>query len=279
MFDFTLATYSSLLHPASLTCTAVTPAMGLSLVYAAKPKSLRAFASQCVYYTLHLCLLAALPMGLVWVTLGMFSMLSNNPEAFSGPNAEAAPVGYMLITGLMAGVLFCAGVLARNLDKPIHMPRLSNRVFLLVLLFLFSMHHYTVFMGGIDFAILYSVDFIGIPFVFLLGFFTLSYVKTENAATALEHASAAVTCLFVVAALIFWFFASGSEGLVVGISRLDTVVFATLNMQWGCLLFAISQLMKLGPCYEDKEYEIPEALKYLVEACTFFIFLVFTPRF
>ena len=50
-------------------------------------------------------------------------------------------------------------------------------------------------------------------------------------------------------------------------------------MHWGCLLFAISQLMKLGPCYEDKEYEIPEALKYLVEACTFFIFLVFTPRF
>ena len=45
------------------------------------------------------------------------------------------------------------------------------------------------------------------------------------------------------------------------------------------MLFAVSQIMKLGPYYEDREYEIPEALKYLVEACTFFIFLVFTPGF
>ncbi len=276
MFDFTLATYSSLFHLESITASAITPTLGLVLVYAAKPKSFSSFVSQCIDYTLHVCLLAALPMGLVWVSMGMFAILTLN-ENFATIPPEAT--GTMLITGVVAGIFFCAAVLGRNQNRPIYVPRLSNKAFLLVLLLLFGMHHFSFFTGNMDFAVLYSVDFLGIPLLFLLGFFTLSFLRTQNAATALEHASAAVTCLFVVVALIFWFFASGSGELIVGISRLDSVVFATLTMQWGCLLFAVSQLMKLGPCYEDKEYEIPEALKYLVEACTFFIFLVFTPRF
>lgn len=278
MFDFSLATYSSLLHPASLTCTAVTPAMGLALVCAAKPRSITNFIRLFIDYALHLCLLAALPMGLVWVSVGMFAMLSKHGSNVS-VEAMSGNAGYMLITGVMAGVLFGVAVVGRNQNVRINVPRLPNKSILLVLIFLLSMHHYTTFMGGINFTDLYNIDLAGMPLLFLFVFFGLAYFRTQNAATALEHSSALVTCLVVVVALIFWFFASSAGTPIVGISRLDAVMFATLNIQWGCLLFAVSQIMKLGPYYEDREYEIPEALKYLVEACTFFIFLVFTPGF
>ena len=123
MFDFTLATYGSLFHLESLTASAITPALGLVLVYAAKPKSFSSFVSQCIDCTLHVCLLAALPMGLVWVSMGMFAILTST-ENFATVPPEAT--GTMLITGVVAGILFCAAVLGRNQSRPIYVPILSN---------------------------------------------------------------------------------------------------------------------------------------------------------
>ena len=275
MFDFTFSSYMSLIDPASLTVTLGPPLFfTLALAITARPQTVLAFISQSTEYFFHLCLITALPLGLAWVSLGMFLMLGNLNGDIQGAS------GIMLLTGVYAGILFGLGILKKN-QGVTDTPQLTGWRFFLPLIGLLALQMYSIWFGGggENLLAMYDIDLVGIPLLFLLGYFALSYLQNRNIAIALEQSSALVTCLTVIITLCFWFFASSDSSQLIGITKLDAVKYGTLNMHWGCLLFAISQLMKLGPCYEDREYEIPEALKYLVEACTFFIFLVFTPRF
>ena len=283
MFDFTFSSYMSLIDPASLTVT-LGPIFffALALTVAAKSETIFSFIRQSIAYYFHICLLTALPLGLAWTSLGMFLMLIRHN--LEGDILEAdiqSASGIMLLTAVYAGILFGLGILAKKRGSFNSAPQLTGWGFFLPLVGLFAIQVYTILLaGGAQvFLAMFDIDLLGIPLLFLLGFFILSYLQNRNIAIALEQSSALVTCLAVIVTLCFWFFASSNANQLVGITKLDAVMYGTLNMHWGCLLFAVSQLMKLGPCYEDKEYEIPEALKYLVEACTFFIFLVFTPRF
>ena len=275
MFDFTLSSYMSLIDPASLTVTLGPPLFfTLALAITARPVTLQSLIRQSTEYFVHLCLVTALPLGLAWTSLGMFLMLGNLNGDIQGAS------GVMLLTGVYAGILFGLGILKKK-QGVTNTPQLEGLGFFLPLIGLLALQMYAILVGGgaENLLAMYDIDLVGIPLLFLLGYFALSYLQNRNIAIALEQSSALVTCLTVIITLCFWFFASSDASQLVGITKLDAVKYGTLNMHWGCLLFAISQLMKLGPCYEDKEYEIPEALKYLVEACTFFIFLVFTPRF
>ena len=108
MFDFTFSSYMSLIDPASLTVTLGPPLFfTLALAITARPETVLAFISQSTEYFFHLCLITALPLGLAWVSLGMFLMLGNLNGDIQGAS------GIMLLTGVYAGILFGLGILKK----------------------------------------------------------------------------------------------------------------------------------------------------------------------
>ena len=112
MFDFTFSSYMSLFDPASLTVILGPPFFfTLALAFTARPVILRSLIKQSTEYFAHLCLIAALPLGLAWTSLGMFLMLGNLNGDIQGAS------GVMLLTGVYAGILFGLGIMKKKTGR------------------------------------------------------------------------------------------------------------------------------------------------------------------
>ena len=142
MFDFTFSSYMSLIDPASLTVTLGPPLFfTLALAITARPQTVLAFISQSTEYFFHLCLITALPLGLAWVSLGMFLMLGNLNGDIQGAS------GIMLLTGVYAGILFGLGILKKK-QGVTNTPQLEGLGFFLPLIGLLALQMYAIWSGG-----------------------------------------------------------------------------------------------------------------------------------
>ncbi len=211
----------------------------------------------------QILLALGIPVGLLGGNMGVSGMILDLPDA----NSVGPASGVMLLTALYGALCSAVGYFAiGNLQKPVDM-KITGKQLTLILIGCGVLWVLPMASVGLRFFWSLPALFINLGFIVMAAFMNTD--KKKSLVHCVSDGALAGIMVSLVAALVGWFQSSPEVDI-------NAVAFGSISVMYGTMIYIVCYIVSLWTGDTD---QINFRVKnwHLVEANTFYIFLVFAP--
>ena len=213
-------------------------------------------------------LATGIPLGLMSSYIGVILIVSN----MSDPSSFGAASAVMLLTALYGGLISALGFAVsynsvKNEIKPVKKRYIIIAAITITILVIISI--------GVDqLSYFYDSSIILLYLVFIFSFLIFSKSK-KHFTIVISDAALFTSIIIIIVSLISWF---GQTSLDAEDSAVVTgpIVFASLGVMYGALIYLFVYIFSLG-CEAESKINVEKMNWHLIEVNTLLLFLAFSP--
>ncbi|MDB4155567.1 hypothetical protein N9790_03955 [Gammaproteobacteria bacterium] len=211
-------------------------------------------------------LATGVPMGLIASYIGVVIIVSKIDDGGNLGN----PLATMLLTALYGGLVSALGYAINDASSSAMYP-IKKRYLVIfsvsvIALILFGIGEYgELFFDPIIFSMYLT---------FILSFLVLGRGK-EHFTVVIADAALFASVIIIIFSLIFWFGIDSTVGNRGELIR-ETIVFSSLGVMYGSLIYLLTYIVSLG-CVIEQRIDVKKMNWHLTEVNAFLLFLAFAP--
>ena len=206
------------------------------------------------------------PMGLIASYIGVVIIVSKIDDGGNLGN----PLATMLLTALYGGLVSALGYAINDASSSAMYP-IKKRY-----LVIFSVSVIALILMGIgEYGELFFDPIIfSMYLTFILSFLVLGRGK-EHFTVVIADAALFASVIIIIFSLIFWFGIDSTVGNRGELIR-ETIVFSSLGVMYGSLIYLLTYIVSLG-CVIEQRIDVKKMNWHLTEVNAFLLFLAFAP--
>ena len=211
-------------------------------------------------------LATGVPMGLIASYIGVVIIVSKIDDGGNLGN----PLATMLLTALYGGLVSALGYAINDASSSAMYP-IKKRY-----LVIFSVSVIALILMGIgEYGELFFDPIIfSMYLTFILSFLVLGRGK-EHFTVVIADAALFASVIIIIFSLIFWFGIDSTVGNRGELIR-ETIVFSSLGVMYGSLIYLLTYIVSLG-CVIEQRIDVKKMNWHLTEVNAFLLFLAFAP--
>mgnify|MGYP003685901643 FL=1 len=212
-------------------------------------------------------LATGVPMGLISSYIGVVLLVS---KADDGAAYLGNALAVMLLTALYGGLVSALGYAINDASSSAMYP-IKKRY-----LVIFSVSVIALILMGIgEYGELFFDPIIfSMYLTFILSFLVLGRGK-EHFTVVIADAALFASVIIIIFSLIFWFGIDSTVGNRGELIR-ETIVFSSLGVMYGSLIYLLTYIVSLG-CVIEQRIDVKKMNWHLTEVNAFLLFLAFAP--
>ena len=211
-------------------------------------------------------LATGVPMGLIASYIGVVIIVSKIDDGGNLGN----PLATMLLTALYGGLVSALGYAINDASSSAMYP-IKKRY-----LVIFSVSVIALILMGIgeNGELFFDPIIFSMYLTFILSFLVLGRGK-EHFTVVIADAALFASVIIIIFSLIFWFGIDSTADNRGELIR-ETIVFSSLGVMYGSLIYLLTYIMSLG-CVIEQRIDVKKMNWHLTEVNAFLLFLAFAP--
>ncbi|MDA8672683.1 hypothetical protein N9M46_06510 [Gammaproteobacteria bacterium] len=211
-------------------------------------------------------LATGVPMGLIASYIGVVIIVSKIDDGGNLGN----PLATMLLTALYGGLVSALGYAINDASSSAMYP-IKKRY-----LVIFSVSVIALILMGIgeNGELFFDPIIFSMYLTFILSFLVLGRGK-EHFTVVIADAALFASVIIIIFSLIFWFGIDSTVGNRGELIR-ETIVFSSLGVMYGSLIYLLTYIVSLG-CVIEQRIDVKKMNWHLTEVNAFLLFLAFAP--
>ena len=211
-------------------------------------------------------LATGVPMGLIASYIGVVIIVSKIDDGGNLGN----PLATMLLTALYGGLVSALGYAINDASSSAMYP-IKKRY---LVIFSVSVIALILFGIGVYVELFFDPIIFSMYLTFILSFLVLGRGK-EHFTVVIADAALFASVIIIIFSLIFWFGIDSTVGNRGELIR-ETIVFSSLGVMYGSLIYLLTYIVSLG-CVIEQRIDVKKMNWHLTEVNAFLLFLAFAP--